>query len=299
MSNALEFGSVMHHGLEHQFSGSPEEVIQRTTAQYYEHRSPKCRDSTEKVALKYLLALAEVVYPRYCRYWEKDDAALTWVGREEKFALPYRIVDLDGQDRQILLRGMRDGIFSSPGIFGVFETKTMVKIVEKDIIDKLQYDMQTMLYCYCTYLSTGVYPNRIKYNVIRRPDVYKRKNEKMFDYLERVGQDIDSRPDHYFKRYEHVVTQTDLEIFQVRTLEPILRLFIQWWDSVKKNPSPVEKDGIPGRWSSPYHYLNSAALVGKYGKVEMWDAIFGDMRPYKIRSEIFPELEDCFQVTWD
>jgi hypothetical protein len=152
--------------------------------------------------------------------------------------------------------------------------------------------MQTMLYCFVTYLSTGIFPNKIIYNVIRRPDLYRRKGENLVDYLRRTGEDIDSRPDHYFKRYNCSLVQDDITGFQKNTLDPILRLFIQWWDSIKKNPTKE------GRFQSPYHYLNSSALVGKYGKVEMWDAIFGDMSRYKVREEVFAELEDSFQVTW-
>lgn len=301
LSNALEFGSVMHHALENQFKAAPQDVISRITEHYYKYRGPKCRNAKEKDSLKYLLALAEVVFPRYCKYWEEDDAKLLWIGREEKFQLPYIVDSVTGEPRNILLRGMRDGIYGTPdgSIYGLFETKTMVKITERDIVDKLQYDMQTMMYCFCTYLSTGQYPNQIKYNVIRRPDLYKRVGENVLDYLKRTGDDIDSRPDHYFKRYENSITPEEIETFKTKTLDPILRLFIQWWDSVKKNPSPREIDGVPGRWSSKFHLLNSIALVGKYGKVEMWDAIFGDMQHYKIRSEIFPELEDSFQVTFD
>lgn len=300
LSIALEFGSVIHYALENQFKGPPEYVIGVITDHYRKYRYPTCKNSTERDTLDYLLSLAEVVFPRYCRYWEANDTYMVWIGREEKFEIPYPIVDMNGEERQLLLRGMRDGIYSNPEntIYGLFETKTKSKIMEQDILAALEYDMQTMMYCLCTYLSTGVYPNQITYNVIRRPDIYQRKEENQLDYLKRIGDDIDSRPEHYFKRYEADVTQDKITMFQEKTLTPILKLFVQWWDDIKKNPTPKADNGVEGRWSSKYHYLNSSALVGKYGRVEMWDAIFGDMRPYRIRSEVFPELEESFQVNW-
>lgn len=297
---ALEFGSVFHYALENQAKASPDEVIAIIAEHYYKYREKTCKSSAERDKLGYLLSLAQTVFPRYCKYWEHDDKELVWIGKEEKFLIPYKLVDVHGEERDIVLRGMRDGIYSNTtgSVYGVFETKTKSRIVERDIIDNLQYDMQTMLYCYCTFLSTGIYPNQIKYNVVRRPDIYQRKGENVLDYMRRVGEDIDLRPDHYFKRYKASISKQDLELFKTRTLDPILRLFVEWWDSIKKNPLQEEVEGNPGRWSSKYHFLNSSALVGKYGKVEMWDAIFGDMRRYKTRDQIFPELEDCFQVTF-
>jgi hypothetical protein len=207
---------------------------------------------------------------------------------------------MEGDEQKILLRGMRDGLYSfQENTFGIFETKTKSRIVEQEILDGLQYDMQTMMYCFCTFLETGNYPNQVTYNVIRRPEMYRRKNEESVNYFRRLGEDIDSRPDHYFKRYRVHILKADIEMFRDKTLTPLLKLFVQWWESIKKNPLSEDANGVPGRWSSPYHYLNSSALVGKYGKTAMWDAIFGDKSIYKIRQEVFPELEESFQVTWN
>lgn len=295
LSIALEFGSVMHYALENQFKATPEEVIRRITDHYRKYRSASLRNSRERDDLNYLLGLAEIVFPRYCHYWQADDSQIEWIMREQKFDQVYRFPGIS-EEKSIRLRGMIDGLFTyknNPNTFGVFETKTKVKIDDKDIMDNLQYDMQTMMYCLCAYLKTGVYPNTIKYNVIRRPDLYRRKDETHNSYMQRVAEDIDKRPDHYFIRYNNTaILQDDIDKFARCTLNPILNLFLQWEEStVKKN--------LEDRFQSPYHFLNSSALVGKYGKVAMWDAIFGDMQPYKVRTQVFPELEESFQVTWD
>jgi hypothetical protein len=291
ISVPLEFGSVMHYGLEHQFCGqAPQQVINTITSQYRSHRSKTITGSGERDTLDYILGLAEIVYPQYCDFWHYDDHNINWIEREAKFKLNYEFPTHEGQ-RQVTLRGMRDGIYSYGTVYGVFETKTKSKIIEKDIIANLHADMQTMMYCFCTYLSTGRYPNEVKYNVIRRPDVYRRKNEPLHPYLQRVKEDIKSRPEFYFMRYTAAITSSDIQHFVAKTLNPVLALFVQWYDSVKKNPVGN------ARFQSPYHFLNSTALVGKYGRAEMWDAIFGDLQPYKVRQAVFPELEDSFQVT--
>jgi len=292
VSIPLEFGSVVHYALENQFKGEPREVVHKITDHYRKYRQRTVKNSKEKDTLELILGLANVIFPHYCSYWREDDAKINWIGREEKFQVKHSILFNDNP-REIILRGMRDGLYRVKDSFGIFETKTKSRIVDSQIVDQLHYDMQTMLYCFTTYLSTGEFPNQIKYNIIRRPELYRRKSEDLRTYLRRTEEDIIARPDHYFMRYTVSLLQSEIESFVTETLNPILNLFCQWWDSVKKNPTRV------GRFQSPYHYLNSNALVGKFGKADMWDAIFGNLQPYTIREEIFPELEDAFQVTWD
>jgi len=284
LSVPLEFGSVFHSALENQEKGTPKEVIQRVTAHYRKHRLKTITKTSEKDQLSLLLGLARIVFPRYCEFWREDDALINWVSREEKFDIPYA-VPRDGEIREVRLRGMRDGIYSvdSEGTFGIFETKTKGRIIDKEIVETLQYDMQTMIYSVATYLDYQRMPNAVKYNVVKRPDLYRRKGEGLVSYLDRVEQDVLERPEQYFKRYTATVSEQDISAFIDQTFNPLLNLFIDWWESVKKNP-------VEGRFQSPYHYLNCSALVGRYGKVAMWDAIFGNMRPYFIRQEVFPEL---------
>jgi hypothetical protein len=87
------------------------------------------------------------------------------------------------------------------------------------------------------------------------------------------------------------LSQRDITDFQRMTLDPLLRRFVHWWDHVKKNPSGS------GRFQSPYHSRNLGALIGKYGKADMWELMVNrNSRPYRIRTDVFPELEDSFLV---
>jgi hypothetical protein len=298
ISPPLEFGSIMHYGLEHQFKGDPEYTIRTITDQYKKHRGRTLVNSSERDTLNFLCGLAEITFVAYCHYWNYDDRNINWIAREQKFNLPYNFPCPEGGEQKITLKGMRDGLYEYRNqlghtIYGVFETKTKSRIVESEIIDNLHADMQTMMYCFCTYLETGRYPNEVKYNVIKRCDLYRRKGERTDDYLRRVKDDIEARPEFYFRRYTAAITATDIHNFVSKTLNPVLNLFVKWYESIKKNPVGSE------RFKSPYHYLNSTALVGKYGKAVMWDAIFGNLHDYNLRESVFPELSDDFQVTWE
>lgn len=299
----LEFGSVMHYALQHQFKfPTPQETIRQVTNQYRVWRSKTLLNAAERDVLELLCGLAEVTFPAYCAYWAYDDKQINWLGRETQFDIPYTVETPEGP-REIRLRGMRDGVFRLPqatknvmqGALGLFETKNKSVISEREIIDGLRADQQTLFYCLATYLEFGEYPTNIKYNIIRRANQtsnYRRKGENIPDYLKRVKVDIAARPDFYFCRFKVDLSERDITDFQTYTLNPLLVRFIHWWDNVKKNPNGK------GRFDSPYHSRNLNALHGKYGKADMWEMMVNNnSHPYRIRKEVFPELADSFQVT--
>lgn len=286
----LEFGSVIHWCLEYQFTSklTPSQVVNKVVKTYSNFRQKSLVSSGEREVLAKLLGLAKVVFPAYCEYWKADDKKIKWIEREQKFSIPYK-VPMERANRKILLRGMRDGIFEDSTGIGVFETKTKSRVPsDQNINDQLKYDMQTMFYAWTSYLSTKKMPTKTLYNIIRRPDLYMRKQETLNVYLKRVAEDVEKRPEHYFLRWMINFDKTDMDMFVKKTLNPMLRDFIRWYDSLKKSPED--------RFQSPYHFLDYNALFGKYGKASMFDAIHGRLRGYTIRTTPFPELEESFQA---
>lgn len=306
LSEPLEGGSIMHFCLEHQFNyPSPEACVQSVCEQYRKWRIPTLLHTKERDALECLLGLCEVTFPRYARYWNEDDSRIPWIKRESKFRVPYEVSTPEGP-RKLYLRGMRDGLYRVPntGSLGVFETKNKARIVDDDIKDGLKADMQTMFYVWATFLETGEMPEQVIYNVIRRTTLYRRKGdarkktaaETTPQYLKRVAEDIDKAPDNYFLRWRVDLVKDDVIQFVVKTLNPLLIRLIQWEDSLKKTPLLHER-WLDGN-RSPFHFLNLNALVGKYGKVQEYELIVNNARRhYRLRKEVFPELEESFLVT--
>lgn len=293
LSIPLEFGSIIHYMIENQFnSSSPQEVAETVGQQYRETRRKKLTHSHDKDTLDVLLALAYVTFPQYCDYWTTDDKSLDWVSREEKFEVDYEVPFPDGTTYPLKLKGMRDGVYRNKNDLGIFETKTKSRVSPDEIINGLHSDMQTMIYVLATMLQTKEEPKEVKYNIIRRSGLTFRKNDTLQTYSDRVEEDIIKRPDFYFQRYRVTITKDDISTFMLHSFDPTLRLFIQWWESVKNDLS------MEGRFHSPYHRLNSRNLIGKYGKTDMWDAIFKRRTGYFYREVAFPELNDSFQVTW-
>lgn len=290
ISGPLEFGSIIHYCLEHQFDyQTARECSDTVCRQYRDWRVKTLLNSSEKDELEELVNLARITFPLYASYWEVDDKHITWVDREEKFDVPYEL-ETEGGLRRLRLRGMRDGVLRIGDRLGLFETKTKSRINELEITSGLRSDMQTLFYCFTTYLQKQEMPRFVEYNIIRRGGLYRRKGETTRKYLQRVELDVKKKPDHYFKRFRIELLPHDILNFQKMVLDPLLRAFLQWYDSVKKNPFQRSK--------SPYHFPNLNALVGKYGKANMWEAMVnGNRNSYYVRSAPFPELEESFLVT--
>ena len=283
LNEALEFGSIFHKALEHQFEHDTPVACINTICRNWKRRRLKHLNPAERKALERLLGLARVLFPIYCKYWGKEDATLKWVSRESKFAIPYTVKD-PPKDKTFQLRGMRDGVFKKGKDYGLFETKTKSIIRPDDIVDQLRYDMQTLLYCLTIQHDYGVPPKKILYNVIRRPGL-KQGVAPLESYLQRVRDDVESRPDHYFLRFDVTLKKDDLERFCKRTLDPVLLNLDAWWSEVRHTPF--------SRGAARLHYVNSNALIGKYGKAQMYDLlVLGKDSPYYNRSSVFPELEE-------
>lgn len=295
MKAGLEFGSISHYCIEHQYNyNSPEDCAGVICEEYFAHRGPQLANSYERDNLRVLCELVKVVFPRYCRYWEDDDKRTEWIVREGQFKVPFSFPDYTGEERTINLVGMRDGVFRYPksGKLGIFETKNLSRISEDEIRNTLHADFQTLFYATATSIELGEYPSKVNYNVIRRPTNYRKKQETLKQYIEKVKKDIEKRPQFYFMRWDVSLSRKDIDSFVSRNLVPLFADFSQWWDSVKKNPMRGERN------KSIYHRVNYSALSGKYGVSEFFPAIArDDTTSYRVREEVFPELEDSFLAT--
>lgn len=292
-SAPLEFGSMIHFMLQaHTGSSSPEKIARDVTKSYEATRS-KTLDQGSYQDLQKALTSAQALFPLYAEYYAKDDAKLSWVEREHVFKVPHKFSigksceHGDHDYQKIDLCGMRDGDYRNPkGGLGLFETKTKSTIDDLAIQSGLRADLQTMMYLHSMRIEYKEEPVEILYNVIRRPGLVLGKNESLQEYGLRIASDIKKRPEWYFRRYEVTVLPGDVDTFIKTTLDPVLRCFLQWWESIEENPTE-------GRWLSPYHYRSLPALMTRFGKAPLYDLmILGRTAGYFRRSSPFPELEE-------
>ena len=178
---------------------------------------------------------------------------------------------------------------------GVFETKTKGQINQTAIRDQLKADLQTLIYVTTAMIEFGEMPKKVMYNVVRRPQLKRKQNEGLNDFLKRIKADVIKRPKFYFMRWNVDLLKSDIINFRKETLDKLLGIFCQWADGLKKIGA---LDGKPDkRFDTPYHFRNCTALVGRYGRVDMFDLLTKkNTSGYLKRKSCFPELDESNQA---
>lgn len=123
-----------------------------------------------------------------------------------------------------------------------------------------EQDPQVLMYVLGVWKSTGKFPYGVRYNIIRRPGQKIKKNEPLRDFISRVEEDIENRPDHYFKRHTIVIRKKDLVEWWNSWLNVVLEQVWMWYTHFNNS-------------HNPYHYATPEALTTIYGKSEYFDYI--------------------------
>lgn len=261
----LEFGNIFHLLSEAQDMGYGAEVFTAISNNYINTKIDEGSATSDEIRdLSILAGVADITFRKYLDYWKKNhsftldikgkekrvyEKDFNWRGKEEAFDLQYRMLN----GRMVRIRGKIDGMFDIRKITKgnwLFETKTKGKIDTTLISEGLHKDLQTGMYMTAMeMLDRGVTPRGVIYNVIRRTQLKPRKNEKAVDFVQRVEEDIDKRPEWYFMRWIREITPDELSMFKIRQFEPQLHQITTWWNSIKGNPlNPFETtcDGCNG-----------------------------------------------------
>lgn len=282
-SGALAFGSLVHEVLDHVYSAIGKgqkkllpvisgslakcEKADRTKAQESPPADPRFWEDLEEN-----YGFAEAVVPAYFRQWEKDLKDYEWVALEEKFNVPYHPLGRLGLARPVIrVRGKRDGVFRQGKELWLFETKTKARIDDEAIVEKLPYDLQVMLYLWSMKHDYGEYPKGVVYNLIRRPQLRRKKDEDLREFCTRVNDDIASRPDFYFVRYLVSIREQELDAWELQ-FDGMVRQLINWWEG-------------------GFHYKVSSACNGRMGVCDLLPLCSrDDSSGHYVREEVFPEL---------
>lgn len=303
----LEFGSAFHKCMEYVEGGGRVENIDRVCDDYLSARKKDKNagmTADDLTDLERVMGMVEVTYQAYFDYWNDvptfvsakrkyRDSAFKYKYQEEAFD----VVHLLPSGRKVRLRGRWDAVLTHPITKRLMlqENKTKERIDEYAITHGLKKDLQTQFYLWSLHLTEGVYPRHVLYNVIRRPGLRPGVKETVVEFVKRVSDDIDARPDHYFMRWVVDVDIEDIVNFRDRTLNPLLATIVEWWDSIKHDPfSPwTLADGKPNmlHFERPFGIYDSAAFgngMGDFHQIRYAD----NYEPFYQREMPFPELED-------
>lgn len=229
----------------------------------------------EQQQMEFSSALLMAVMPMYCKHWAQDfTGRVRWTRVEAEFRIPIE-VRRRGQTWHTFLRGKMDGgLMNARNISTLFETKTKSRMNEGNLVEILPYELQVNLYTVALAHLDQRPPGRVLYNIIRRPGLRQRKDESQEQFIQRIADDVQLRPDWYFTRMEMKVTPADIHRFQME-LADLVGDFLEWWY------------GYQG------HYRNSGHCENKYGTCwalnicgsNNYDTVFK-------RTTVFRELEE-------
>lgn len=229
------FGSMTHYALSKMYEAMRAGETNKTKLgkivtkelEKYVNREAKSASSALLIQeIEGQSVLVAMILEEYLGFWYERDCKKKWTSLE-------RVFDVDF--RGFRLRGRWDGGYELDTRSGeevwLLETKTKSKVSEDSLELSLALDFQSQFYLTAAGLILPK-PERLKgvlYNIIRNPNLYRRVNENDQDYAERVREDIQKRPAHYFKRFELTYSDKQLRLFQ-QELEYKLQEYEMWLD---------------------------------------------------------------------
>lgn len=176
---------------------------------------------TQLDLLQETLDIASVLLPAYFVNYDKD-FKLEWVYVEGEFSFP---VTVDSKTI-VQVKGKYDGGYNTKKGFWVFESKFYSRWNE-NIADYLPLDLQT-----CTYTGAAHYAKHpllgCRYNIVRKPQLRRKKEESRKEFIDRIRADILDRPTFYFERHDVEFSKAECEA-NIRRITHLVKGFVEWW----------------------------------------------------------------------
>lgn len=271
-SEALAFGIAFHDCLS-KTDGATDLDWQRHRWLGYYSEQQKADEMPFKQRKDFELMVGKVhtLASAYRDHWQSEDEKIEWVVREEVFKVKTSLG---------LFTGRWDGVFrDKDGRLWIHETKTASQIDEDGIALTLPFNVQSMLYSYAAQEHFQEPVHGVLYDVIRKPQI-KQGKQTLGAFLTRIKDDIAERPKFYYLRWRFTLSQSALKSWKTHWLPTAITDITDWAYAVSSCDKPI-------------NYMNPSALVGKYGRCQLFDMICtGSKKGYHQRSVCYPELED-------
>lgn len=230
------------------------------------------------------VVIKQLLYAYAVKY-KVIDRAVDWCGAEDEFCF-----HVDGTP----VRGKIDGAFRSGKSKSVrlLESKFKARWSEDAMTDWLPLDLQTGMYITAIAydeklrdrlkLKKGEVVRSFRYDVSRKPQLRRRKDERLPDFVQRVEEDLRVRPDHYFHRWDVELTDADLKRHEQRILR-LVREFRVW----AYHHHEAKRNNLDG----PEVIWTSAACEGRFSTCPyLGICARGDKGAMKVRDRPFMEL---------
>jgi len=248
---ATQFGSLFHELLQEHYRGAGKklppspELTFKNVAQSWERKALEAGDKTEDIQGD--LACAKALFPSYVDRWRKNDEKKRWVEVEQVFDFMFRHGHKRFQQR---IRGKIDGIYEAKdGTIWILETKTASQINEETLSLALTFDFQCQFYVVAVEEKLQRKVSGILYNIIRKPSIGRGADKTSDAYVQLIKNDIASRPDFYFTRFELAFSSKQMARFRDE-LSLKLQDFQNWW--LGDLPTYRNEFACQAKWNCEY-----------------------------------------------
>lgn len=161
----------------------------------YDKKNPEWMSGFNSELMNKFKAVCMVVTSEYMRYF-KNKGEFT----NKKILGAENIFDLNYKD--IRLRGKKDLRFKykSSKYHYVMETKTMARIILKDLRSRLNFDPQCLMYTVAEEIEYKQKCVGVVYNIVRNPGHIIGLQETLNMFCKRLRKEIRKDPEHFFIR---------------------------------------------------------------------------------------------------
>ena len=184
----LQWGSLMHRALAALESVGPES-IDLCVAEIRHEAEQGLYTAEDLTQLNEMLIVLPKAVGAYALKYRGDP--YTPVELEKEFSVPL--------DKGHIFRGKVDGIVERDGVFFLKERKTAAKTGES-YYERLPRDPQLQGYVAAARLALHYKINNVLYDVIKKPQLYRRVGENSESYATRLGQEYLLRGDELCER---------------------------------------------------------------------------------------------------
>ena len=287
-SGAIVFGNVYHLALEitqNKIStgaiSTPEDVksaMVHIMEEVYAHLEDDYQKALPDTREDYEFAYGctEAMLPLYFFFWASDffgGNKKTWLFSEREFKVEFAGVPL---------RGKIDGGYSDVlKRRWMLENKTKGVWNEGNLSKIIERDLQVNVYDLALSELDGVKYEGVLYNIIRRPQLRRKKDEDMKAFISRVKEDVETRPEWYFSRLEVTISEDQRAAFRVQ-LSRIVDRIKKWYALAKDNAGlDIENTSQCQQVYGACQFLN------------LCSSVLTDYAGLYVRKDMFSELEQA------
>lgn len=246
----FSFGGMSHYCLDQAYTGMINGYklvdvihhlptwVEDAEKEYWEKNKEMRHNSRAAIEVETQSAILLPELTAYFEHWYQQDSKTRWLQTEKEFRVDVHL----HSGRTVPIVGAIDGVYSvGKHGCGLFETKNKSRY-SRESLELLSIDLQLNFYIPALH---ALYPNRnvteCRYNLIKRPSVYRRKEETLKQYVERCGDLFRADPKKFFERVHLDYTESDLWFAHDQTVT-LLDQFLDWYDKLDRTDPCVDRN---------------------------------------------------------